>query len=42
MEIICVKFNRGGDGYLHDSFCAYGYTYSVYPRNMIAPKEYIN
>ena len=34
---IRVKFNRDGNGYLHDALFADGYTYAVYPSNMPEP-----
>ena len=40
MENICVNFKRYGYGYMNDSFSADGYTYAVYYKNMIVPKEY--
>ena len=42
IENICVKSKRGGNDYLHDSLCAYGYTYDVYPSNIPVPKDYTN
>ena len=42
MEKTHVEFKRYGDGYLHNALCADGYTYAVYLRNMLEPKEYTN
>ena len=38
LDNIRVKLKMGGDHYLRDALCAYGYTYAVYNSNTPAPK----
>jgi hypothetical protein len=37
-----VSFKHEGDGFLTDTICDSGYTYSLYFHNLPAPKKYID
>jgi len=37
-----ISYKREGDGFLIDALCEDGYTYTIYARNMPAPKKYID
>ena len=34
------KFKRDNDSYLYDELCTCGYNYDLYPRNILASKDY--
>ena len=37
-----ISYKREGDGFLIDTLCEDGYMYTIYARNMPAPKKYID